>query len=82
MREAQNWRDSQTVEKKEREGVGKARRPSKGPVPLQTRAPPRSIGAWPGTDGKIAKITWRAGYGGVFILTGREHPNVVAAAPT
>ena len=67
-----------------REGRGgsrKAKRPStKGPVPLRTRAPPRSTGAWPGTDRKIAKITWRAGYGGIFILTGREHPSIVAAA--
>ena len=59
--------------------MGKARSPSKGPVPSRTRAPPRSLGAWLGTDGKIEKITGRAGYEGVFTLTGRQYPIVTAA---
>ncbi len=31
-------------------------------------------------DGTIEKITGRAGYGGVFALTGRGHLNVVRTA--
>ena len=34
------------------------------------------MGAWLGTNGKIEKITGRAGYGGVFTLTGRQHTAV------
>ena len=83
MREkAQSWRDSQTVEMKEGAEVGKARRPSKGPVPSRTRAPPCSMGTWFGTVGNTEKITGRIGYGDVFILTGREHPVVVTAVQT
>ncbi len=51
-------------------------------MPWWIIAPPRSVGAWSksGKDGKIARITRRVGYGGVFILMGREHPRVVTAA--
>ncbi|KAL2046283.1 hypothetical protein N7G274_001730 [Stereocaulon virgatum] len=67
--------------RKEGEGEnGKGQEAFKRTGAITDRAPPRSMGAWPGTDGKIAKITWRAGYGGVFTLTGREHPGVVTAA--
>ena len=40
------------------------------------------MGAWLGIDGKIEKITGRARYGGVFTLTGREHPVAVTAVQT
>ena len=41
----------------------------------------RSVRDWSrfDKDGNIVKITWRAGYGDIFILTGREHLSVVTA---
>ena len=56
----------------------------KAKVPSYTIVPPRSAGAWSKSskDGNIAKITRRAGYGGVFTLLGRKHPRVVTAAKT
>jgi len=53
-------------------------------VPSWIIALPRSVGAWlkSGKDGNIAKITRRAGYGGLFTLMGRKHPRVVTAAKT
>jgi len=33
-------------------------------------------------DRNIAKIVRRAGYGGIFILTGKEYPSIVTAAQT
>ena len=53
-----------------------------GQVPSCSIAPPRSMGVWSrsGKDENITKITRRVGFGGVFTLTGREHPSVVTAA--
>ena len=62
----------------------KGRYGTTGQVPSWIIAPPRSIGAWSrsGKDGNIAKITRRAGYGGVFTLLGRKHPRVGTGAKT
>ena len=64
--------------------MGKAKRPSTGQVPSWIIAPPRSVGAWSksGKDENVAKITRRAGYGGIFTLVGRKRPRVVTAAKT
>jgi len=79
--EAQSRKGSQRV-KKEGEGVEVAGRPSIGQALSRTIILPRSVGAWSrsGKDRNIDKITRRAGYGGVFTLTGKEHPSVVTAA--
>ena len=45
-------------------------------------APPHPVGVWSrsGKHGNVDKVTRRAGYGGVFTLTEREHPRVLTAA--